>query len=88
VIASQWFQPWYVLWLLALLAVRPARVHFGWIETWAVSGQASYLLQFFILFWLKWPTKRLPAQILYFLLIFVPPLVVGGITYQRRRSLP
>ena len=88
VIASQWFQPWYVLWLLALLAVRPAREHFAWIEAWALSGQASYLLQYFILFWLKWPGNQLPAQVLYLLIIFVPPLLVWGIGYLRRRSSP
>ena len=73
--ASQWFQPWYVLWLLALLALEPKEGTFAWIETWAIVGQASYLLQYFVFVWLKWQGHELPAQVLYLLLIFVPPLV-------------
>lgn len=88
VIASQWFQPWYVLWLLALLAIKPAREHFGWIETWALSGQASYLLAYFILFWLGWAGNELRGQILYFLIIFVPPLIVWWINRSRQRMQP
>lgn len=90
IIASQWFQPWYVLWLLALLALRPTPDTFGWVETWAISGQASYLLQYFILSrrWLNWPGNQLPAQRLYLLIIFVPPLIVWGIQRGRRRVAP
>jgi hypothetical protein len=88
VIASQWFQPWYVLWLLALLAIKPSRDQFGWVETWAISGQASYLLAYFILFWLGWPGNQLPGQILYFLVIFVPPLIVWAVTRPRQRPQP
>jgi hypothetical protein len=86
IIASQWFQPWYILWLLALLALRPSRATFGWVETWAISAQASYLIQFFILRWIGWPGNQLPAQRLYLLLIFVPPLVVWTIQRWRGRS--
>jgi hypothetical protein len=88
IVASQWFQPWYVLWLLALVAVRPARDTFGWVEAWALSAQSSYLLQFFFLRWLKWPGNQLPAQRLYLLMIFGPPLVVWGIQRWRRPSRP
>ncbi len=88
IVGSQWFQPWYVLWLVALVALQPSRGTFGWVETWAISGQASYLLQFFILRWLRWPGNQLPAQRLYLLMIFVPPLIVWGIERWRRRSSP
>ncbi len=88
VIASQWFQPWYVLWLLALLALQPSREHFAWIETWALAGQASYLLQYFILAWLRWRGNQLPAQLLYLLIIFVPPLIVWSIGRWQARSHP
>ncbi len=88
VIASQWFQPWYVLWLLALLALRPSRSTFGWVAVWALSGQASYLLQYFILAWLRWPGNQLNAQILYLLLIFIPPLIVWIIGQLVVRAYP
>ena len=88
IIASQWFQPWYVLWLLALLAVRPSHKHFGWIEAWALSGQASYLLQYFILYWLGWKGNELRGQVLYLVLIFLPPLLVWSAVHWRRRSSP
>ncbi len=92
-VASQWFQPWYVLWPLALVALQPARPAFSWIETWAMSAQASYLLQFFGLRWLRdngynWPGNALPAQALYFLIIFGPPLLVWAIQWWRSRSAP
>jgi hypothetical protein len=86
VIASQWFQPWYVLWLLALLAIRPVRAQFGWVETWALSGQASYLLAYFFLFWLGWRGNELRGQILYFLIIFVPPLIVWSLSRRRHAT--
>ena len=77
-----------MLWLLALLALQPSREHFAWIETWAVAGQASYLLQYFILTWLGWRGNQLPAQVLYLLIIFVPPLLVWSICRWLRRSHP
>ena len=42
-LGSQWFEPWYVLWLLGLLALRPDRRVFGWVTAWSLAGQASYL---------------------------------------------
>lgn len=83
--ASQWFQPWYILWLLALIAIRPRQRTWGWVETWAISGQASYLLQYFILSWLGWPGNQLPAQIIYFVLIFLPPFIVWSIGRRPNR---
>jgi hypothetical protein len=88
IVASQWFQPWYVLWLMALLALRPDRLAFGWLETWAAFSQASYLLQYFILYWIEWRGNALPGQILYLVLIFVPLLVAWALGRRSRRSTP
>lgn len=88
IVASQWFQPWYILWLLALVALHPSRSTFAWVATWALFAQASYLLQYFGLRWLKWPGNQLPAQRLYLLVIFLPPLLVWGIGRWRHRSSP
>lgn len=73
---SQWFQPWYVLWPLAIFALRPTRVVFAWLTTWAMMAQASYLLQYILLPNLKLSGQTLQAQIYYLLLIYGVPLVV------------
>lgn len=95
VLGSQWFQPWYVLWLLGLLALRPERRTWAWISVWALAGQASYLLQFFGQPYLfrqlgaTWGGQRFATQALYGIIIFLPPLLVWGIGWlwsRRRRS--
>jgi hypothetical protein len=86
VVASQWFQPWYILWLLALLAIQPRPATFAWITTWALSAQTSYLLQFFILNWLGVRGNELRGQLLYLLIIFTPLLIAWSLS--RRQDPP
>jgi len=86
IVASQWFQPWYVLWLLALLAVRPTRQAFAWVGVWAFSAQTSYLLQFFVLNWLGWRGNELRGQLLYLIVIFLPLLIAWSVTHRRTPS--
>ncbi|MBA3944721.1 MAG: polyprenol phosphomannose-dependent alpha 1,6 mannosyltransferase MptB [Herpetosiphonaceae bacterium] len=79
---SQWFEPWYVLWLIGLLALRPDRRTWSWLTAWSLGGQSSYLLQYFIQpqlskqFGANWGAQSVKAQALFCLIIFVPPLVV------------
>lgn len=73
---SQWFQPWYVLWLLALVALRPHPQSFGWLIAWMMMAQASYLLQYIILPNLGVSGQSLQAQVYYLLLIYLLPLIV------------
>lgn len=74
--SSQWFQPWYVLWVLGLFALQPARTSFGWLAAWALMAQASYLLQYIVLPNLKLSGQTLQAQVYYLLLIYPLPLLV------------
>jgi hypothetical protein len=73
---SQWFQPWYVLWLLALIALRPQRHKIGWLLAWMMTAQASYLLQYLLLPNLRISGQSLQAQVYYLLLIYPLPLIV------------
>jgi hypothetical protein len=73
---SQWFQPWYILWVLAIFALQPARNTFGWLVAWMMMAQSSYLLQYIILPNLRISGQSLQAQVYYLLLIYLLPLVV------------
>ncbi len=73
---SQWFQPWYVLWILAIFALRPMRITFGWLVAWMMMAQASYLLQYIVLPNLRISGQSLQAQVYYLLLIYLLPLIV------------
>ncbi len=94
-LGNQWFQPWYVLWLIGLVAIRPDRRRWSWLSAWALAGQASYLLQFFIAPRLgktnpaAWSGQSVLVQSLYCVLIFTPPLVVwaaGALWAQKKRG--
>lgn len=82
---SQWFQPWYVLWLLALVALRPHPRSFGWLIAWMMMAQASYLLQYIILPNLNISGQSLQAQVYYLLLIYLLPLIVWLLGWHLHR---
>jgi hypothetical protein len=73
---SQWFQPWYVLWLLALFVLRPQRAAFAWLTAWSLAAQASYLLQYIVFPRLEIKGQTLAAQAWYVLAIYGLPLLV------------
>jgi len=73
---SQWFQPWYVLWLLALFVLRPQRASFAWLTAWALAAQASYLLQYIVFPRLEIKGQTLAAQAWYVVVIYGLPLLV------------
>jgi len=85
-VSSQWFQPWYVLWLLPLYAVRPNRSTFAWLTAWALMAQASYLLQYIVFPRLQIRGQTLEAQVWYVVAIYGLPLLVWTWTrWQRQR---
>lgn len=88
VLSSQWFQPWYVLWLLALGVIALDRTRLMWLTAWAAAAQASYLLQYIVLPNLKISGQSLEAQMAYLLLIYLPPLIVWLATRNRHRPVP
>lgn len=83
---SQWFQPWYVLWLLGLFALRPDAATFVSLTAWAACAQASYLLQYVLLPNLRLSGQTLRAQLYYLLLIYLPPLAAFLLAHLRRRD--
>jgi hypothetical protein len=84
--SSQWFQPWYILWVLAIFALRPTRQTFGWLTAWMMMAQSSYLLQYIILPNLHVNGQSLQAQVYYLLLIYLVPLVVWLIGWRARHG--
>jgi hypothetical protein len=76
IVGGQWFQPWYLLWLLSTLAIRPQGTRLAALWAWMIAAQASYLLQFFVLPQLGISGQTLTAQVAYLLLIYLPPLIV------------
>lgn len=87
---SQWFQPWYVLWLLALYALRPQRLSFAWLTAWALTAQGSYLLQYIVFPRLQIRGQTLQAQVWYVVAIYGLPLLVWmwGWWQRQRREHP
>jgi hypothetical protein len=83
--SSQWFQPWYILWILAIATLRPMFSQWQWLTVWALMAQASYLLQYIVLPNWKLSGQTLEAQALYLVLIYVLPAVVWLVNWKRDR---
>ncbi len=84
-VCSQWFQPWYVLWLLGIFALKPKRAAFAVLTAWAMAAQASYLLQYIVLPNLRLSGQTLRAQLYYLLLIYGLPLAAFALASIWRR---
>jgi hypothetical protein len=82
---SQWFQPWYVLWLLALFVLRPQRTSFAWLTAWSLAAQASYLLQYIVFPRLEIKGQTLAAQAWYVVAIYGLPLLVWAWSMWQRQ---
>lgn len=88
-VSSQWFQPWYVVWLLALFVLNPRRSTFAWLTAWALMAQASYLLQYIMFPNAEIRGQTLEAQLWYLVVIYSLPLAVWLIgRLQRRQRSP
>lgn len=87
-LSGLWFQPWYLLWLLALLALRPPGRALIILYAWSITAQASYLLQFILLPRLEIGGQTLAAQSLYLALIYPLPLLVWWLTRPGRPRRP
>ncbi len=85
--SSQWFQPWYIVWIVAIAAVRPNKREWQWLTVWALMAQSSYLLQYIVLPNWKLSGQTLEAQALYLVVIYaLPALVWLGTWYTTRRQ--
>jgi hypothetical protein len=76
-LCNPWFQPWYLLWALALLAIQPWRGRHAWaIGLFCATAMLSYLSGGFLLPLLGWTDSSAEWTFLTSILIYGPPLLV------------
>jgi hypothetical protein len=76
-LCNPWFQPWYLLWALALLAIQPWRSRHMWaVVVFCATAMLSYLSVGFLLPLLGWTDSSAEWTTLVSLLIYGPPLLV------------
>jgi hypothetical protein len=76
-LCNPWFQPWYLLWALALLAIQPWRaVVARAVALFCCTAMLSYLAGVFLLPALGWDGEGLEWNALSAALIYGPPLLI------------
>jgi len=89
-IAILWFQPWYVVWLVALGAIVPS-VAIGRLTTlFSYTATWNYMVFTFLLAWyfpVMSPDHALVANVVSVLLIFGPPMAYAVCLLWRGRPL-
>ncbi|HEU5101379.1 MAG TPA: hypothetical protein VFU22_20290, partial [Roseiflexaceae bacterium] len=85
-LCTPWFQPWYLLWALALLAIQPWRGRMAWaIGIFCCTAMLSYLAGVFLLPLLGWNGDGAEWNGLTSALIYGPPLL--ALLWGRRPGL-
>jgi hypothetical protein len=75
-LCNPWFQPWYLLWALALLAIQPWRGRYVWaVGLFCATAMLSYLSGEFLLPVLGWKDTSAEWNALTSILIYGPPLL-------------
>jgi hypothetical protein len=96
-VCNPWFQPWYLLWALALLALQPWRNRAVWlVGLFCCTAMLSYLAGVFLLPLLGWSVDGAEWNALTTALIYGPPLLAFAWgrrltvaeTWRRARRLP
>jgi hypothetical protein len=95
-VCNPWFQPWYLLWALALLAVQPWRGRIALVVgLFCCTAMLSYLPGVFLLPLLGWNVDGAEWNALTSALIYGPPLLAllsgrrpGLARLRRRERLP
>lgn len=85
-VGTPWFQPWYLSWPIALLALQPQRTR-ALLALGALSLGALLTYPAFSALrpLLGWPAKEARWQALIVALIYLPPLLVALVGYARAR---
>jgi hypothetical protein len=82
-LCNPWFQPWYLLWALALLALQPWRARLAWaLGLFCCTAMLSYLAGVFLLPLLGWNGDGAEWNALTAALIYGPPLL--ALLWDRR----
>ena len=85
-LCNTWFQPWYLLWALALLAIQPWRsAAVRVVVVFCATAMLSYLAGVFLLPLLGWSPDSAEWNALASALIYLPPLLT--LLWGRRVSL-
>jgi hypothetical protein len=86
--ATPWFQPWYLAWLLGLLALQPRALAAHWaLGAMSLGALLSYPAFAALRPWLDWPAKEPPWQSVLVALIY-GPLLLGLVRAWRPRLRP
>ncbi|MDQ2998371.1 MAG: hypothetical protein M3R61_15145, partial [Chloroflexota bacterium] len=76
-LCNPWFQPWYLLWALALLAIQPWRGRHAWaVGLFCATAMLSYLSGGFLVPLLGWTDSSAEWTFLTSALIYGPPLLI------------
>jgi hypothetical protein len=90
VIAVLWFQPWYLVWLVALGALVPSLAIGRLTTLFSYTGTWNYLVFIFLVVW-YYPQMTaggwLVANLVSVLLVFAPPIAYAVYLLGRGRSL-
>jgi hypothetical protein len=85
-LCNPWFQPWYLLWALALLALQPWRARLVWaVGLFCCTAMLSYLVGVFLLPLLGWNGDGAEWNALTSALIYGPPML--ALLWGRRLNL-
>ncbi len=76
-VCSPWFQPWYLLWALAVVALRPQDTHaIRTVAVFCCTALLSYVAGSFLLPALGWDGRSAAWNALVSVLIYGPPLLM------------
>lgn len=86
-LGTVWFQPWYVLWPLALLALQPLRARMALaLGLMGLAGMLTYLAFTFVRPLLGWPGDGAAWQAVLALLVYGVPLL--ALLWPSRKATP
>lgn len=78
-LCNPWFQPWYLLWALALVALQPWHTRAVWgIGLFCCTAMFSYIAGSFLLPLLGWASESAAWNALISALLYLPPLLIFG----------